>query len=58
MRFLACDDIVTETGREKYKPSPLALMFVNGAPPADAIKHLYVFPVTPTVVVLSLMPAL
>lgn len=46
MRLLSCNDIVKETDREKYKPSPLALMFVNGAPPGDAIKHLYVFTAT------------
>ncbi|PLB43410.1 putative O-methyltransferase [Aspergillus steynii IBT 23096] len=41
LRLLAANGILKQTEKEKYQPLPLALMFANGVPPGEGIKHFY-----------------
>lgn len=43
MRQLCAHNIFNEIGKEKYRALPIALALGPGAPPGDAVKHLYVF---------------
>ena len=40
LRLLCCSNILEEVTADTFKPTPLAMMFAEGLPPGDAIKHL------------------
>ncbi|KAJ5948668.1 S-adenosyl-L-methionine-dependent methyltransferase [Penicillium verhagenii] len=41
MRLLNGNRLFTETGKDQYKPQPLALAFATGTPPSEMIKNFY-----------------
>ncbi|KAJ5947246.1 O-methyltransferase [Penicillium verhagenii] len=41
MRLLNGNRLFTETGKDKYKPQPLALAFATGASPSEVIKNFH-----------------
>ncbi|KAI9690721.1 MAG: hypothetical protein M1820_009873 [Bogoriella megaspora] len=47
VRLLCSSNVIEEVETDRFKPTPLAMMFANGLPPGDAIKHFYAqMPVT------------